>query len=139
MDKDISNGNGLKMAQLLSLIVEYNVTTIGGDTYRQYLRHGLRSCFVTMALDGCKLYSGLTRATVFTKAVLSKGGNQEVRHDGGTKWHMAFTTRHVMSWRDFPFNSSVCVTTSSASVVLYDGDFDQLSPKFKGEYKPRII
>ncbi|MGF1692600.1 TonB-dependent receptor [Photobacterium kagoshimensis] len=129
-DRD-SNGNWIEDGKVDIPKREYNVTTVGGDIRNiswvgeHELTYGYEAYHAKQWIDADdgKIISG-TR----------KGQTQKYGMDGGT------VTAHSLYIQDmFEFNQFRLTTGLRYDIHqlggVFDGNFSQLSPKFKGEYQ----
>lgn len=110
---------------------EYNVTTIGGDI-RNISWVGDHE--LTYGLDGYKAEQWIDAGDGVYQSGSKQGETKKYGMDGGTVTAYGLYLQDMYEFSDFRLTTGLRYDVHKLGGV-YDGDFDQLSPKFKGEYQ----
>lgn len=110
---------------------EYNVTTIGGDI-RNISWVGEHE--LTYGLDGYKAEQWIDAGDGVYQSGSKQGETKKYGMDGGTVTAYGLYLQDMYEFSDFRLTTGLRYDVHKLGGV-YDGDFDQLSPKFKGEYQ----
>lgn len=129
-DKD-ANGNWIKDGTIAIPDREYNVTTIGGDI-RNISWVGEHE--LTYGLDGYKAEQWIDAGDGVYQSGSKQGETKKYGMDGGTVTAYGLYLQDMYEFSDFRLTTGLRYDVHKLGGV-YDGDFDQLSPKFKGEYQ----
>ncbi|CAH7088501.1 Ligand-gated channel protein [Vibrio chagasii] len=129
-DKD-ANGKWIKDGTIAIPDREYNVTTIGGDI-RNISWVGEHE--LTYGLDGYKAEQWIDAGDGVYQSGSKQGETKKFGMDGGTVTAYGLYLQDMYEFSDFRLTTGLRYDVHKLGGV-YDGDFDQLSPKFKGEYQ----
>ncbi|MFS1502239.1 TonB-dependent receptor plug domain-containing protein [Vibrio lentus] len=129
-DKD-ANGDWIKDGTIAIPDREYNVTTIGGDI-RNISWVGEHE--LTYGLDGYKAEQWIDAGDGVYQSGSKQGETKKYGMDGGTVTAYGLYVQDMYEFSDFRLTTGLRYDVHKLGGV-YTGDFDQLSPKFKGEYQ----
>ncbi|MDH5933527.1 TonB-dependent receptor plug domain-containing protein [Vibrio splendidus] len=129
-DKD-ANGDWIKDGKIAIPDREYNVTTIGGDI-RNISWVGEHE--LTYGLDGYKSEQWIDAGDGVYQSGSKQGETKKYGMDGGTVTAYGLYVQDMYEFSDFRLTTGLRYDVHKLGGV-YTGDFDQLSPKFKGEYQ----
>ncbi|MFA0225316.1 TonB-dependent receptor plug domain-containing protein [Vibrio splendidus] len=129
-DKD-ANGDWIKDGKIAIPDREYNVTTIGGDI-RNISWVGEHE--LTYGLDGYKAEQWIDAGDGVYQSGSKQGETKKYGMDGGTVTAYGLYVQDMYEFSDFRLTTGLRYDVHKLGGV-YTGDFDQLSPKFKGEYQ----
>ncbi|MEZ8166050.1 TonB-dependent receptor [Vibrio sp. 10N.222.54.F12] len=110
---------------------EYNVTTIGGDI-RNVSWVGEHE--LTYGLEGYKAKQWIDAGQGVYLSGTKQGQTENYSMDGGTVTAYGLYLQDMYEFSDFRLTTGLRYDVHKLGGV-YKGEFDQLSPKFKGEYQ----